>query len=130
MNNEFGQFIETKRKEKGITLRGFAEMVGIAPAYMSDLEKGYRYPPELEKLNIIAKKLLLDDQDTQKMYDLAAKVKTKKGTVMPISPDLPNYIMKSEACRVALRTARDMNADDTVWQEVIKILEERKKNGG
>ncbi|MDR0850764.1 MAG: helix-turn-helix domain-containing protein [Christensenellaceae bacterium] len=129
MNNEFGQFIETKRKEKGINLRGFAEMVGIAPAYMSDLEKGYRYPPELEKLNIIAKKLLLSEQDTQKMYDLAAKVKTK-GNIVPVSPDLPNYIMNTEACRVALRTARDMNADNDVWQEVIKILEERKKNGG
>ena len=29
-------------------------------------------------------------------------------------------------CRVALRMARDMNADNEVWQEVIKILEERK----
>lgn len=129
MNNEFGQFIEKKRLDKGITLRKFAEQVGIAPAYMSDLENGRRLPPIPEKLETIAKKLSLNEQDTNKMYDLAAAVKTK-GTIQPVAADLSKYIADTDVCRVALRKARDLNAGDDVWQEVIKILEERMKNGG
>ena len=47
MENRFGRFIEAKRKEKGINLRKFAELIdNMAPAYLSDIEKGNRYPPE------------------------------------------------------------------------------------
>lgn len=127
MNNEFGKFIETKRKEKEITLRGFAEMIGIAPAYMSDLEKGRRYPPDLDKLTLMAQYLGLNKIETQTMFDLAGKVKEKNS----VSPDLPEYIMddKNSNVRLALRLARDTNADNEVWQEVINILEERKQKG-
>ena len=44
-----------------------------------------------------------------------------------VSPDLPEYIMGSEKARVALRMARDTNAGDKVWQEVIDMLEAREK---
>jgi len=127
MNNEFGRFIETKRKEKEITLRGFAEMIGIVPAYMSDLEKGRRYPPDVDKLTLMAQHLGLSTVETQKMFDLAGKVKEKNS----ISPDLPEYIMdeNNSNVRLALRLARDTNAGNEVWQEVIKILEERKRKG-
>lgn len=42
----FGKFIEERRKALGLTLRGFASELDIAPAYMSDIEKGRRYPPD------------------------------------------------------------------------------------
>lgn len=42
----FGKFIEERRKALGLTLRGFAAELDIAPAYMSDIEKGRRYPPD------------------------------------------------------------------------------------
>ncbi len=41
----FGQFVQERRKRPGITLRGFAEQLDVAPAYMSDIEKGSRYAP-------------------------------------------------------------------------------------
>ena len=127
MNDEFGRFIETKRKERGITLRGFADMIDIAPAYMSDLENGRRYPPDLDKLNLMAQHLRLTAEEKQIMFDLAGKVKEKNS----VSPDLPDYIMNESNpnVRVALRLARDTNADNAVWQEVINILEERKRKG-
>lgn len=127
MNSEFGRFIETKRKEREITLRGFAEMINISPAFMSDLEKGRRYPPDLEKLILMAKYLKLNTEETQMMFDLAGKVKEKNS----VSPDLPEYIMDEQNTnvRLALRLARDTNADNEVWQEVINILEKRKQKG-
>jgi len=127
MKNEFGQFIKNIRTYKGISLRRFAEKIGIAPAYMSDIENGHRPPPvhNMEILNSITQHLSLNESEKQKMFDLATDVKDKN----LVSPDIQPYIMQKDLSnvRVALRLARDTNADNSVWEEVIQILEERKK---
>ena len=119
MTGDFGKFIEKKRKGKNITLRGLASMLSIAPAYMSDIEKGHRYPPDKEKLESMAEILELSKEEKNNMYDLAAR--EKENTV---SLDLAEYIMKTEKARVALRMARDNNLDDETWQKLIDILKE------
>ena len=118
MTGEFGQFIEKKRKEANKTLRGLAAELDIAPAYMSDIEKGHRYPPDKEKLDLIVNILSLDKDETNLMYDLAAREKENA-----VSPDLPEYIMGNDKARVALRIARDNNASEETWQKVIDLLE-------
>ena len=125
MNGSFGKFIEEKRKAYGMTLRGLAAELGIAPAFMSDIEKGHRYPPSKEKLYELAKILHLSEVDTNTMFDLAAA--EKENTV---SPDLPEYIMNGSNVRVALRLARDKGIPDAAWQKVIDMLEaeEAKEN--
>lgn len=35
MNEKFGQFVRNKREEKKVNLRKLAEILDIAPAYMS-----------------------------------------------------------------------------------------------
>ncbi len=117
MTGEFGKFIEKKRKESNKTLRGLATELDIAPAYMSDIEKGHRYPPDKEKLDIIVKVLSLSKDEADLMFDLAAR--EKENTV---SPDLPEYIMGNEKARVALRIARDNNASEETWQKIIDLL--------
>ena len=119
MTGEFGKFVEVRRKALGKTLRGLAAELGIAPAFMSDIEKGHRYPPAREKLEELAKLLQLSQEDTDKMFDLAAGER-KNG----ISPDLHEYIMGSPKARTALRMARDKGADEKVWQKVIDMLEQ------
>ncbi|MDR1754595.1 MAG: helix-turn-helix domain-containing protein [Eubacterium sp.] len=61
----FGKFIEERSKVLGITLRGFAAELDIAPAYMSDIEKGRRYPPD-KKLDDIARILKPTDKKKEK----------------------------------------------------------------
>lgn len=122
MDYSFGQFVELKRKEKEINLRKLADLIKIAPAYMSDIEKGNRYPPDKDKIIKIAEVLELSPDETNTLFDLAALA--KKNTV---SPDLPEYIMGNETLRIALRKARDINAGDDDWMEVIKILEAKEK---
>ena len=122
MTGEFGKFIETKRKALNKTLRGFATDLAIAPAYMSDIEKGHRYPPDKDKLEKMAELLNLSEEEKNKMYDLAAGEKDNS-----VSPDLPEYIMGTEKARVALRMARDNGATDATWQKIIDMLE--KENG-
>ncbi len=118
MTGEFGKYIEQKRKAKNMTLRGFAAELDIAPAYMSDIEKGHRYPPDKDKLEVMVEILGLSGEEADLMYDLAAH--EKENTV---SPDLPEYIMGTEKARVALRLARDNGATDATWQKVIDMLE-------
>lgn len=122
MTGEFGKFIEARRKALGITLRGLAAELGIAPAFMSDIEKGNRYPPNKEKLYMMASVLKLSEEDTNKMFDLAAG--ERENTV---SPDLPEYIMSNDKVRAALRLARDTENSDAVWQKVIDMLEENEE---
>lgn len=122
MDYSFGQYVEIKRKEKKINLRKLAELIKIAPAYMSDIEKGNRYPPDKDKITKIAEVLELSSEETNTLFDLAAMA--KKNTV---SPDLPEYIMGNETLRMALRKARDINAGDDDWLKVIEMLEAKEK---
>ena len=57
------------------------------------------------------------------LYDLAAKA--KNSTV--VSQDLPDYIMERDIVRIALRTAKDVDATDEEWQEFIASLEARRR---
>ncbi len=123
MNGAFGKFIEQKRKAMGMTLRGLAAEWGIAPAFMSDIEKGHRYPPNRDKLYELARILKLNDKDKDTMFDLAAGERENG-----ISPDLPEYIMGNDKARAALRMARDNNASEKTWQKVIELLEAEEAN--
>jgi transcriptional regulator with XRE-family HTH domain len=115
----FGKFIEERRKALGITLRGFAAELDIAPAYMSDIEKGRRYPPD-KKLDDIAHILKLEGKDKENLLDMAARTRAKT-----VSPDLPEYIMEKDLARVALRRARDGKLTDEGWQEVIDLINKK-----
>lgn len=115
----FGKFIEERRKALGLTLRGFAAELDIAPAYMSDIEKGRRYPPD-KKLDEIAQILKLNETEKNSMLDLAAMAKSKT-----VSSDLPEYIMEKDLARVALRRARDGKLSDEGWQEVINLIDKK-----
>lgn len=114
----FGKLIADKRKALGITLRGMAAELGIAPAYLSDIEKGRRYPPDMDKLMQIASILKLTEDEKHTMFDLAGEGKNT------ISPDLPEYIMSSEKVRVALRKAREVATDED-WEEFVKKLTDK-----
>ena len=130
MENRFGKYIEATRKAKGINLRRFAELIdNMAPAYLSDIEKGNRYPPDKDKILMMAGVLALTTEETANLFDLAAfdRASVEKEKSSAVSPDLPEYIMSSEPLRVALRKARDTNAGDDDWLRVIEMLEAKEK---
>jgi|MucameStandDraft_1065616.scaffolds.fasta_scaffold75490_2 Predicted transcriptional regulator len=119
MDDRFGKFVRQKREEKKINLRKLAEILEIAPAYMSDIEKSRRYPPDKEKIEKIATTLELTEEEKNYLFDLAALAKDNT-----VSPDLPEYIMEHELVRVALRRARDVDAGKEEWEKVIKIFDD------
>lgn len=119
MDERFGKFVRKRREEKKINLRKLAEILEIAPAYMSDIEKSRRYPPDREKIEKIAKALELNQDETNYLFDMAAHAKDNT-----VSPDLPDYIMENDIVRVALRRARDIDAGKEEWEKLIKVLDE------
>ena len=68
----FGEFIREKRLERSINLRKLAEMLDIAPAYMSDIENNKRNPPSNEKMEKLIEILSLTEEEINEMYDIAS----------------------------------------------------------
>ena len=118
--SEFAEFLKQKRQNKGYTLRGFAEMIDVAPSYLSDIEKDKRNAPSDEIIAKIVEKLELNPKDASKLYDFAALNKES------IAGDIANYISNVNAIKVALRKAKDLDFGEDEW---IRIIEEIEKKG-
>ena len=112
--------MQKKREAKQITLRKMAEMLDITAPYLSDIEKDRRNPPDMDKLEQISTILLLSDEDRTLMFDLAGKKRNS------VAPDLQEYIMGREYVATALRTARDLDADEADWLKFVEELRNRK----
>lgn len=115
-NGAFGEFVTRRRKERGMTLRGLADKLGIAPAYLSDIEKGRRYAPD-GKLDEMASLLGLVGDEKDLFLDLAALTRVDQ-----VSSDLSGYIMDTDLARVALRRARDAHLSEEGWHHVIETI--------
>lgn len=123
IRSKFGDFIAERRKEKGIGLRKMADLMGISAAYLSDIEKGRRNPPAMDKIKEVGKILELTQEEMEYAIDLAAD---DRGEI-PI--DLSEYIMKTDLAKIALRKAnkKSNEAADIVekaWKEFIKAIDE------
>ena len=116
----FADYLKQKRIEKGINLRTLAELVNIAPAYLSDIEKGKRNSPSPDKMDKIAEVLGLTEEEIYIMQDLAADDRPNC-----VAPDISEYVSNNENVRVALRKARELHISNQEW---IKIIEEIEKN--
>ena len=116
----FAAFLKEKRKEKTITVRAMAELVGVGAGYYSDIESGRRSPLDLGFLDKIINTLQLTDGDRKTLYDLAGKAREAA------PPDLTGYINSNSKARVALRAAKE-HATDEDWQRFISELEKKGK---
>lgn len=116
----FGEFIVAKRMQREISLRKMAELMGVSAPFWSDIEKGRKNPPKLEKLELLAKNLMLTDEDKSIMLDLAGKERDA------VAPDIPAYIMENDYVAAALRTVRDLGADEEDWDKFVEDLKKRK----
>jgi transcriptional regulator with XRE-family HTH domain len=124
MEETFGAYLRGKRQERDFTLREFAAKSEISPVYLSNLETGRKPAPAPEVLERFKTILRLGLWESDKLLDLAAKSHNKPS--VPV--DLPQYINERDIVRVALRTAKDVNATDKEWEEFIERITRRKAN--
>ena len=118
MEKTFGTFIKEKRLEKGINLRKLAELLVLAPAYISDIENGNRNSPSPDKMEKLVEVLGLNEDERNEMYDLAAKDRDNT-----VAPDISQYVKSNDLVRVALRKARNLNLGEQEWLKIIENME-------
>lgn len=118
MKKSFGQFINGKRLDKDITLRRFSMMIGISPEYLSKLENDLRSAPKDVILEKIADKLILNVEEREIFFDLAAKSKS----YLSLASDLVEYINKNEMAHKTLRLAKRYELTDEDWQEIFEYI--------
>jgi len=122
----FGAFITNIRLKDDRRLRqgDVAEKLELSLSYYSDIEKDYRRPLNAEEMEIFAELFNLTEEDKIAMYDLASR----ETNTIPV--DVENYIMEDEngeLARVALRKAKEVNADEKMWKKFIWELEKKQK---
>ena len=115
----FGQVLREARLAKGITLRKFAEMVGISPTYLSQVEPDHVDPPTAERVHTMANLL---GANADEWTALAGRV----------PEDLPAIIQKEPtAMPELLREASGLTADQLRYlREQARKLKERGTPGG
>ena len=117
MNKKFVELVKEYRAKK--TLKELGDEIGITPAYLSDIEKGNRFPSK-DKLDKLIKVFDLKDKKKDNFYDLVAKESKNK---YKVSGDIAEYIMKNECLRNFITIAKDKKLDNLYWKNKIKELE-------
>lgn len=97
-----------------------AELLEFSAPYWSNVEKNRKNPPNLEKLERIASILHMSEEEKRQMLDLAG---SDRDTV---APDIPAYIKDNDYVAAALRTARDLGANEDDWEKFVADLRKRK----
>ena len=125
---KFKDYLTLKRKERKMTIRKFASIIGISPAFLCDLESGSRsFPANSKKypdlLGKIINGLELDDKEKEIMIRLAHESMLEKDK---ISPEVKKYLQGVPRAQEALRKAAECGATDEEWETFIKSLEKKK----
>jgi transcriptional regulator with XRE-family HTH domain len=117
----FGEYLKHKRDEKQISLREVARALGVSAPFLSDVENNRRGPLTEERLADLAKVLNLNENEKAEMYDIVGK---QKGL---LAPDLNPYVTERPYVNAALRTARNLEANEEDWQRFVDDLKTRKR---
>lgn len=121
MINEFGAFLQQKRKALGISQRVFAQLVGISYSYISSIETGKRPAPSYDVLIKMENELRLKTKERELFEHLAAKSRA----VPTVSPKIANYVNNNDCVLQALSFAEKNNIEEREWQEFLNRIKQR-----
>lgn len=111
----FGQFLREKRVAKGYSLRKFAELVGVSPTYLSQVEQDNVDPPTADRVKRMAE---LVGESVDEWTALAGR----------LTEDLPGIIHEAPtAVPDLLRAVRGLTADQL--RRLREDAERMKKEG-
>ncbi len=119
----FGEYLKRKREEKQISLRELARRLNLSAPYLSDVENNRRAPLTEERLITLVRELHLTEEEETEMYDIIGQ---QRGL---LPPDLNPYVSDRPYVNAALRTAKNLEADEEDWQMFIDELIKRKSRG-
>lgn len=120
----FGKYVESLRKNKGKSLRETAKAIKVSPQYYSEVEKGRSSTFTAERLKLLARFLLLDDEESHALYDMAAESRSSNDIVTP--QDCADYMLGNSYVIEALRLSMETGAGEKEWQLFLDDLKARK----
>lgn len=120
----FGKYVESLRKNKGKSLRETAKAIKVSPQYYSEVEKGRSSTFTAERLKLLARFLLLDDEESHALYDMAAESRSSNDIVTP--QDCADYMLGNSYVIEALRLSMETGAGEKEWQMFLDDLKARK----
>jgi HTH-type transcriptional regulator, competence development regulator len=110
----FGEILRERRIAKGYSLRKFAELVGVSPTYLSQVEQGNVDPPTAERVQRMAELL---GENPDEWIALAGRV----------PDDLPEIIQKHTEVPDLLRAVKGLTVDQL--RRLREDAEQMKKEG-
>lgn len=120
----FGKYVESLRKNKGKSLRETAKAIKVSPQYYSEVEKGRSSTFTAERLKMLVRFLLLDDEESHALYDMAAESRSSNDIVTP--QDCADYMLGNSYVIEALRLSMETGAGEKEWQVFLDDLKARK----
>lgn len=111
----FGSRLREKRIAKKFSLRKFAELVGISPTYLSQVEQSNVDPPTAERVQRMAELL---EENPDELIALAGRV----------ADDLPAIIQAKTEVPDLLRAVRGLSAEQL--RRLRESAEEMKRDKG
>lgn len=115
VSNEFGAFLQQKRKALCISQRVFAQLIGISYSYISSIETGKRPAPSYDILIKMENELRLKPKERELFEHLAAKSRA----VPSVSPKIADYVNNNDFVFQALSFAEKNNIDEHYWQDFL-----------
>ncbi len=113
----FGEALREKRIEKGFSLRKFAQLVGVSPTYLSQVEQGNVDPPTADRVKRMAE-LMAESPD--EWTALAGRV----------PEDLPAIIQEKTEVPDLLRAVQGLTAEQLRrLTENAERMQKEKKHG-
>ena len=120
----FGKYVESLRKNKGKSLRETAKAIKVSPQYYSEVEKGRSSTFTAERLKLLSHFLVLDEDETHTLYDMAAESRSSNDIVTP--QDCADYMRGNSYVIEALRLSMETGAGEKEWQGFLDDLKARK----
>ena len=120
----FGKYVESIRKNKGKSLRETAKAIKVSPQYYSEVEKGRSSTFTAERLKLLSHFLVLDEDETHALYDMAAESRSSNDIVTP--QDCADYMRGNSYVIEALRLSMETGAGEKEWQVFLDDLKARK----
>lgn len=117
MNQSFGELV--KKYRKGKSLKKLGDEIGITASYLSDIEKGNRFPSK-KVLDEFIQVFQLKGKEKNQFYDLVAQECPNN---YKVSDDIALYIMQNEQLRNFIRIAQEKNLNNKYWNNLIRSIE-------
>lgn len=93
----FGEYLRQLREKNNFRQCDLAKKIGVSTVYVCDIEKGRRYPPDLDKLKIWIEQLQLTSDEATNLYDLAGEARNSP------APDILAYLSNNIEAKHAIR---------------------------